>query len=977
MTESTSKNVAACKVSIIVRTMNRPGLLREALASISDQTCESLEIVVVNDGGADVSQVAEEFKGNPFELRLIDLETNLGRSAAANAGLQQARGEYILFLDDDDLILPDQAAALAEALDENSDFGAAYSDVQAVDESGDVIHTYDQDFNQTLFLGASFLPIHGVMFRRLFVEQGHSFDERLDVYEDWDFWARLSEKTGFLHVSGVGALYRDIGTSKIGNINSDAQEIRRNRLKLYDLWLQRWDAERILEIFDGMLDKVSSDATEINNLGLQSIELSKQIQLQQKHIESLDKVIDDKNNAIRDAYNVSDQLNRRHIQASQEIDYLKAKLQQEEEHKNAIVEDYERRLADMQGSIDALYQSSSWRMTAPVRKLATAVYRIKNRNIQEKQHGEEVPGPVGFDGSGGQVNVPWPLVLFERWLKHTDQLHGLPADVIARCRSVIKDEPLISIVMPVYNPKPEYLQDAVQSVINQSYENWEFCIADDCSSDPQVRAALEKVAASDPRIKLVIREENGHISRASNSALELASGEFIALLDHDDRLNRDALLLVVAEINRHPDVNIIFSDEDKISEEEGHCQPYFKGDFNYDLFLSHNMISHLGVYRHELLKKIGGFRVGLEGSQDYDLALRCLEMSQLHQVRHIPTVLYHWRSYEGSTALLHTEKSYALEAAGRAIREHLDRSGHEDAELIELSAQGAHRVRYPLPQDRPLVSIVLVVDTDQLVLQQNLLKLLDITDYDNAEIIVSCTEDDADMARLAIGGFLASPWPMRLVSVSGGWPTLVNRGVDEANGEIVAIMHSSIETTAADWLSEMVRHALRPQVGVVGVRILAQDNSVQHAGLILRPDELPGFPMQGPRGDHPGYFGRALLQQNYTAVSPVCSVFRRSHFDDAGGMDDEHYGTPLAAIDFCLKLREKSLWHTWTPFAEVRIRKSGSYPFNEYNEAEKIDMERLKANWSAWFEEDPVYNPNLSLTDLYTAFADPPRVKLC
>jgi glycosyltransferase involved in cell wall biosynthesis len=522
-----------------------------------------------------------------------------------------------------------------------------------------------------------------------------------------------------------------------------------------------------------------------------------------------------------------------------------------------------------------------------------------------------------------------------------------------------------------------YLREAIDSVVNQSYQNWEFCIADDCSTDPNVKAVLEGAARTDSRIKLIVRNENGHISKASNSALEMATGEYIALLDHDDRLDRDALLLVALEINNHPNANIIYSDEDKMSEEEGYCQPYYKGDFNYDLFLSHNMVSHLGVYRHDLLKEIGGFRVGFEGSQDYDLALRCLEKSEIEQVRHIPTVLYHWRSYEGSTALLHTEKDYALAAAGRAIRDHLNRTGQEKAELIELSTQGAHRVRYPLPQEKPLVSIIVVVDSDQLMLQKNLLNLIDINNYPSAEIIVACYSNDANMVQFTIGGFLGSRYPVHMVSAAGGWPVLINAAVDSAKGEIIAVLTSSIEVIDENWLSEMVRHALRPQVGVVGVRMLREDDSVQHAGLILRPDDFPGFPMQGPQGDHPGYFGRALLQQNYTAISPACFVFRYKHFQDVGGLNDSTYSTPMAAIDFYLKLREKSYWHTWTPFAEVRINKKGDYPFDVLNDAQKTDFETLKVSWNAWFEADPAYNPNLSLSNLYTAFAEKPRRIKC
>jgi glycosyltransferase involved in cell wall biosynthesis len=984
MTENTSTPTRMYKVSVIVRTMNRPRLLGEALASICNQDFKSLEIIVVNDGGEDISQVTDAIDNKPFCLKLINLENNRGRSAAANAGLRAASGEYLIFLDDDDYFLPNQIATLAKALDENPEYGVAYSDVEAVDEEGNILYTYDQDFDEVLFLAASYLPIHGVMFRHLYVEQGHLFDERLDVYEDWDFWARISEKTRFLHVSGVGAIYRDIGASRVGNVNSEKDAIKSNRLKLYELWLSDWDAGRLLTIFDGMLSIVAKYAEKIHKLNQDCLELNQahselneHLLVQQKHIEAQNKIINDTNNAIKDAYGVCDQINRRYIHASEEIKNIKNELLLERSEKNRNIVNYNQHIEDYENKLAALYQSTSWRITAPLRTVAAAAYRLKNTSSREIEAEVEVVEDTVLNESEKPATECWPLVLYERWLKNANQLDGLPPNIVAKCQEKLKKRPLISIVMPVYNPNLGYLREAIESVVNQSYQNWEFCIADDCSTDPNVQQVLEEAATSEKRIKLILRSENGHISKASNTALEMATGDYIALLDHDDRLDSDALLLVALEINNHPDVNIIYSDEDKISEEEGHCQPYYKGDFNYDLFLSHNMISHLGVYRHELLKQIGGFRIGFEGSQDYDLALRCLERSEIEQVRHIPTVLYHWRSYEGSTALLHTEKSYALKAAGKAIREHLNRTGQNEAELIELSDQGAHRVRYPIPQDKPLVSIVVVVDTDQLMLQQHLLKLIDINSYQNVEIIIACHDKDAGMVQFVMGGFLGSRYPVRTVSASGGWPTIINTAVDSAKGELVAVLTSSIEVVDENWLSEMVSHALRPQVGVVGARILHTDNSVQHAGLILRPDAFPGFPMQGPQGDHPGYFGRALLQQNYNAISPVCMVFRYKHYEDLGGMDDSAYSTPLAALDFYLKLREKSYWHTWTPFAQVRLHKQGDYPFDDCDEAQNADLKTLRSSWHSWFKADPAYNPNLSLSNLYTAFAEKPRSIEC
>ncbi len=251
-------------------------------------------------------------------------------------------------------------------------------------------------------------------------------------------------------------------------------------------------------------------------------------------------------------------------------------------------------------------------------------------------------------------------------------------DAVALRRDLrqIKEQPLVSILVPVYNPDLDLLEAAISSVRNQIYERWELCIADDASEDPQVRARLEQAAADEPRIKLIFRETNGHIAACTNSALQLATGAWCALLDQDDLLTEDALARFALELDRHPDAGLIYSDEDKIDETGARSSPYFKPDWNPELFLGQNFINHLGLYRTELVREVGGFREGFEGSQDYDLVLRCLEQLEPRQIRHIPRVLYHWRMVAGSVAAATDAKPYARDAARRAIAEHLRAEGH-------------------------------------------------------------------------------------------------------------------------------------------------------------------------------------------------------------------------------------------------------------------------------------------------------------
>ena len=265
--------------------------------------------------------------------------------------------------------------------------------------------------------------------------------------------------------------------------------------------------------------------------------------------------------------------------------------------------------------------------------------------------------------------------------------------------------PKISVIMPVYDPPLQFLDEAIGSVRKQLYSDWELCIADDASKNAAVRDLLKRHAAEDTRIKVVFRAENGHISRASNSALALATGEFIALFDNDDLLPEHALFCVAETIIANPNVGIIYSDEDKLSESGIRVDPYFKCDWNPELFLGHNLLSHLGVYRTDIVKAIGGFRYGFEGSQDYDLAARFIEQITPEQIIHIPRVLYHWRMLSGSTAMSIGGKPYALTASEKALNEHLVRRNIKGR--VEALPIGLHRLRFSLPDNPPLVSIII------------------------------------------------------------------------------------------------------------------------------------------------------------------------------------------------------------------------------------------------------------------------------
>ncbi len=565
---------------------------------------------------------------------------------------------------------------------------------------------------------------------------------------------------------------------------------------------------------------------------------------------------------------------------------------------------------------------------------------------------------------------------YARWIDCHDRIDEIGHESIRARIGAFASAPLISVVMPVYNPKPEWLAEAIESVRRQLYPHWELCIADDCSPNPVIRELLERYAADEPRIKVVFREKNGHISAASNSALSLATGAWVALLDHDDLLPEHALFCVADVIVRNPSVQLIYSDEDKIDANGNRFEPYFKCDWNPDLFLSHNMFSHLGVYRKALVDEVGGFRVGFEGSQDYDLALRCVERVDSAQILHIPRVLYHWRLHAASTASGVEAKPYAAVVGENAINEHLRRQAVLGAaEYIDYG----YRVRYALPAQPPLVSIIVPTRNALHLLRQCIDSVLEKTRYPNYEIlVVDNGSDDAETLRFLIS--IAERPQIRVLRDARpfNYSALNNRAVQAANGEFLCLLNNDIEVISPDWLSEMVGLALQPRVGAVGAKLLFPDDTIQHAGLVLGIAGVAGNAHKHvPRGTR-GYFGRAALVSSFSAVTAACLVTRKAVYEEVGGLDEVNLTVAYNDVDFCLRVREAGYRNVWTPFAELYHHESATRG-HEDDPVKRERFERetawMKQRWGEALMHDPFYSPNLTIERDDFSLAWPPRVR--
>ncbi len=566
---------------------------------------------------------------------------------------------------------------------------------------------------------------------------------------------------------------------------------------------------------------------------------------------------------------------------------------------------------------------------------------------------------------------------FADWIERYDT--PSPGDRLLLRRKLRRTpkHPRISILVPVFNPDPKLLAAAIASVKAQNYGNWELCLADDASIDPETRPLLETLSAGDPRIRVAWREQNGHIAAASNSALAIATGEWCALLDQDDLLADDALAWTAIETAAHPDAQLIYSDEDKINSQGARFDPFFKPDWNPELFLGQNYLNHLGVYRTELLRELGGFRDGYAGSQDYDLALRFSEKLPSDQIRHIPRILYHWRAVSGSLAAAIDAKPSAKEGARRAIAEHLRRRGI--SARVEACAENPerHRVLYELPSPTPLVSIVIPMRDRASLLKRCLDGIRRRTDYDRIEVVVVDNGSTEKPAREFLAELKAAK-DTQVLEDNGpfNFSRLINGGAAAARGEVLALLNNDTEVENADWLREMVSLVLQPDVGAVGARLWYGNRTLQHGGVILGLGGMAGHAFDGATRGYPGYFDNLFLARDCPAVTGACMLVRKDVFHVTGGFDEKHFAVSYNDIDFCLRLRERGLRVVLTPYANLIHHESASRGRVRTPEADEQffrEAASFRKKWGAQLLSDPFYNPNLSLKAPGFTLAFPPR----
>lgn len=641
----------------------------------------------------------------------------------------------------------------------------------------------------------------------------------------------------------------------------------------------------------------------------------------------------------------------------------------------------------LQAGIDAVQGSLSWRVTAPLRWLAKALTPRIPYPLEQWLHRAYYAVP-GVDTTRKRALITY---LHRRlpWLTRSTLSHDINArtESLLRRRTADSDErrrlqridadqaeafvaslartPLISIVVPVYNVEPKWLHAAVDSVRQQFYPHWQLCLADDGSTLAATRQALDDIEAlGDERVVIRRLDSNLGIAGASNAALELARGDYVGLLDHDDELTRDALLEMVRHIvESKPD--LLYSDEDKLDEDGRHIDPHFKPDFSPDYLLSNNYVCHFSVLRRDLLERIGGFRAGFDGAQDFDLILRASEVAT--KIVHVPQVLYHWRRVPGSTAVTSAAKPESSVAGRRALMDAMQRRGIA-ASVEPGPFPNTFRVHRNIV-GAPLVSILIPFRDKPALLMACVGSILDRTDYRNYEIIGidnGSVDPQVKVARAALEKrdprvrFLDYDAPFNYSAIN-------NYAAGEAKGEHLLMLNNDTEVISAEWLRAMLEHSQRPEVGVVGAQLLYPDRSLQHAGVIMGLGGVAGHShLMLPNG-HPGYFSRPRLIQNLSAVTFACAMTRRDVFEQLGGLNDKELTVAFNDIDYCLRAREAGYLVVYTPYASLFHRESKTRGLDVSPQKRarfSAEIDYMQARHAAVFKHgDPYYNPHLSLLE--------------
>jgi len=570
---------------------------------------------------------------------------------------------------------------------------------------------------------------------------------------------------------------------------------------------------------------------------------------------------------------------------------------------------------------------------------------------------EVIESPLPTGELIGQNTEDYGLWVSENTLSDAD-IEAAKADI-----EQMAIKPVFSILVPIYNTDPEYLLPMIESVQNQIYPHWQLCLVDDCSPKSYLKRILEHEALQDPRISIKLNEVNQGISVTTNDALAMAEGDYIALLDHDDEITIDALYENAKVINQTPNAGLIYSDEDKLDMKGQRVEPYFKPDYSPDLLHTNNYICHFTVIKTDIAKEIGGFREGLDGSQDHDIIIRAAAAAE--RIVHIPKILYHWRKIPGSTAVAYDSKSYAWEAGRKAVEDQLRKD--ETGVRVEFGLlKGTYRVFREII-DKPLVSIIIPFKDKPDLLESCLNSILNRSSYTNFEIIGVSNNSELPETHERMAQYAARDQRIRFVerNVPFNFSAICNYGAQQAKGEYLLLLNNDIEIISPDWIERLLEHAQRDSVGAVGGKLLFPDGTVQHAGVVAGMVGAAGHPHKFFPDNHIGYHGRLQMVYNVSAVTGAMLMVSAEKYQQVGGLDEDNLAVAYNDVDFCLKLINQGYLNVFTPHAKATHHESISRGYEDTDEKlQRLlkEQRHFLDTWSDFLTKgDPFYNPNLSL----------------
>ena len=568
---------------------------------------------------------------------------------------------------------------------------------------------------------------------------------------------------------------------------------------------------------------------------------------------------------------------------------------------------------------------------------------------------------------------PRDITDYPSWIKQFDGKHTPEKCALIKRLKEHSYMPLISIILSVHKPSIKYLTETFTSVYQQVYTHWELQVAYDHFDDPAIEQYLKQQQRRNRRVTLCIQAANRDSATTANCALHSASGDYIAFLGDNDILAPHALAWAVDALNENLNLDILYSDEDKVDSKGKRYDPYFKPDWNPDLLLSQNYLGHFVVIRKRIIDDLNGFRKGLEGEHEWDLVLRAVELTESARIRHIPVVLYHTRISKPIEKKTKEEHKLA-ESRKRVLVDYLTRNTIPGDVVTDKTS--FPYIQYHLTKPLPRVSIVIPTKDHVNLLKTCVNSVLNKTNYPDYTIMI--VDNDSEQ-RVSINDFEPLKGnTVKIVKVPGSFnfSRIVNRGVSDSSGDLLALLNNDTEVISSNWLTEMVSHALRPGVGVVGAKLYYPNGKIQHAGVILGIGGVAGHAFRNLNKDADGHFRRLKCIQNYCAVTGACMVFQRSLFEEVGGFNEEDLAVAFNDVDFCLRIRAMGYRNVFTPFAELYHHEAYSRgPDRSIEKQSRFqqEFEYMKRTWGELLDNDPAYSLNLSLANENFDLASPPR----